>query len=224
MQTNDPGYTVEKILRHRWQELKECQQQAEADERQMALTVLLPQPGALPLAGDLSLTELNDFVPSGVGLVGQYEEALHRFAVMSFRWSVRNLMAAAQTVDKGLRDTHRELANWYAERSAELTRELQQFRRVASQLQPDSDGAANQPVELSALIGSTVALGKLSPLATMSVLAAPATEPEQDTHGSRAMTPPESFAAEEPVPMPQLQPQPEPVRTVLLPARCRRKW
>ena len=222
MHTTESGRTAEMILRQRWRELKECQQQAEADECQMAEAVLLPQPGARTLAGDLSLTELADFVSSGTGLVGQYEQALHQFAVMSFRWAVRNLMAAAQTEDAGLRDTHRQLANWYADRSAKLTHELQQFRRVTSKLTCDSDCAASQPVDSSSLFGSTVAMGAAFPFEAMSVFAAPTAAPDSDMADAGAMpSPPTGFAVHEP--QPAEEPLSEPVRSVLLPVRNRRR-
>ena len=217
MHANTQTSAAEMILQRRWRELQQSQQQAAADECQMAEGVLSPQPGALPLAGDLSLTELADFVPSGIGIEGQYEQALHQFAVMSFRWGVRNLMAAAQTEDPGLRDTHRELANWYAKRSAKLTRALQQFRKVTTKLQLEVGCAANGAVDSSVPCNANVGLGDMSALAAMNVFVAHTVELncEIEAAGTRP-TPPAEVDANEPLT--------EPIRSVFLPARSRKRW
>ena len=146
----------------------------------MAEAVLLPQPRALPLAGELSLTELADFVPSEIGIEGQFEQALHQFAVMSFRWAVRNLMSAAQTEDAGLRNTHRELANRYAERSAKFARELQLFRRTTNPLAMDAERVANVAVDAPVLFNAIVGPVDVTALAAMSVIVAPAILPDTE--------------------------------------------
>ena len=83
MHANTQTSAAEIILQRRWRELQQSQQQAAVDECQMAETVLRPQPGAFELAGGMSLTELQDFVPSDEGLAGQWEQALHQLAVMA---------------------------------------------------------------------------------------------------------------------------------------------
>ena len=171
MQTHARNSAAEKILRRRWQEMVELQQRAEADECQMAEAVLMPQPGALKLAGGMSLAELSDFVPSATGLAGQFEQALHQFAVMSFRWAVHNLMISAQVADAGLRDTHRQLAHWYGERATNLMRELRRFRQTSRECEVTADGTTSptgDPVALVSVAADVSAFG------VQSVIAAPA--------------------------------------------------
>lgn len=215
MQAERWNSAAELILQRRWRELKQCQRQAEADECLMANVVLSPQPGSLPLVGDLSLTELADFVPSEVGIVGQFEQALHQFAVMSFRWAVRNLMAAAQTEDTGLRDTYRQLAHWYADRSAKLTRELQELRRHTTNPQVEVGSAAKEVGISSAPFNETVGLGEMSALAAMNVfVAATGTATEIEADKTQLFSQSE-FDDEEPLP--------EPYPSAILPSR-RPKW
>lgn len=127
MPTDPPIHAAEMILKRRWQELAQLQQQAAADECQMAEAVLRPQPAAFEIADGMLLTELLNFVPSAAGLAGEYEQAFQQFALMSFRWSVHNQMVAAQEPDPKLRDAHRQLIDRYAERAVALARELAQF-------------------------------------------------------------------------------------------------
>ena len=142
MHTHESSSAAEKILWQRWQELVDLQQHTEEDECRLAETVRLPQPGALKLVEGMSLTELSDFVPSPDGIVGQFEQALHQMAVVSFRWAVHNLMIAAQVTDAGLRDTHRQLSNWYAECAVNLSRELLRFRESARPRKRMADGSS----------------------------------------------------------------------------------